>query len=140
MSNEGWFERERLHLAAQDGDLAQVKRLIAEGLDVNAFDELGNTPLHWAAMKEHLEVAAFLIEAGADVNAHDEAQIGNTPLAEIAGNCSLAMARLLVDAGADPTIRGWMQMNALDRSKRRKHGEGPRVHALLAETARRKRS
>jgi ankyrin repeat protein len=134
------YENERLHFAAQNGDLSLIKCLFAAGSDINAFDSLGMTALHWAAKKEHLEVAAYLIEAGADVNARHEPRIGDTALGEIAGNCSFEMARLLVDAGADPSIRGWMQLNALDRAKRRKRGDGPRVYALLAGAVGRKRT
>jgi ankyrin repeat protein len=138
MFDDDWYERERLHFAAQDGDLSQIKRLVAEGSDVNAFDSLGKMALHWATKKEHLDVAAFLIERGADVNARHEPSIGDTPLGEVAGNCSFEMARLLVDTGADPSIRGWMNLNALDRARSRKRGDGPRVYALLAQAAGRK--
>jgi ankyrin repeat protein len=131
-----WFEREQLHFAAQDGDLQRVMELVSKGYPLNSFDEIGKTPLHYAVENERLDVAKFLIEAGADVNAHDEATISNTPLAEIAGNCSLAMATLLIEAGADPTIRGWMQLNALDRAKDRRRGDGPDVYKLLLMTAR----
>jgi ankyrin repeat protein len=131
------FEGQDLHLAAQDGDVEGVKTLIAEGADVNSFDDLAMTPLHWAARGEHIEVMKVLIEAGADVNAHDESRIGNTPLCEVAGNCSLEVARLLVESGADPTIPGWMQTTALDRSSERKRPEGRRVHELLDARARR---
>jgi ankyrin repeat protein len=100
------YEQELLHFAAQHGDLSQIERIIVDGSDVNAFDSLGMTPLHWAAKGEHLNVVAFLIKYGADVNAHHEPSIGDTPLGAVAGNCSFEMARLLVDAGADPSIRG----------------------------------
>jgi ankyrin repeat protein len=128
-------DQEELHFAAQKGDLATVDRLLADGTDINAFDELGKTALHWAAMNEHLEVAAFLIDQGADVNARHEPSIGDTPLGEVAGSCSYELARLLLAAGADPTIRGWMQLNALDRAKGRKRGDGPRVYALLLQAS-----
>jgi ankyrin repeat protein len=130
------FEEQNLHFAAQDGDLDEVRRLVAEGPNVNVFDTIGMTPLHYAVKEEHLEVAQFLIEHGADVNAHHEPTISNTPLAEVAGTCSLQMARLLVDAGADPTIRGWMQLNALDRAQGRKSGDGPDVSELLLRASR----
>ena len=122
---------DELQIAAQQGDLELVKSLIEQGFEINAFDELGMTALHYAAKNEHYEVAAYLIEHGAEVNAHHEPTIGNTPLGAIAGNCSLAMAQILVDAGADPTIRGWMQLNALDRAMERKRGDGPAVYSLL---------
>ena len=130
------FEEVLLHVAAQDGDLDEVRRLLAQGRDINAFDDLGKTPLHYAVMEEHLEVARFLIEQGADVNAHHEPTISNTPLSEVAGNCSMAIAKLLIDAGADPTIRGWMQLNALDRAEGRKRGDGPEVYELLLRAGR----
>jgi ankyrin repeat protein len=133
MIDDGWFDREQLHLAASDGDLPRVEQFVADGCDINAFDDLGKTPLHYAAERGHLGVATFLLGCGADVNAHHEPSIGNTPLGEIAGECSLEMARLLVESGADPTIRGWMQLNALDRAKARLRGEGPLVYALLVQ-------
>lgn len=138
MIDDEWFDREQLHVAALDGDLVQVRALVAEGYDVNAFDELGKTPLHCAAEREHLDVVNFLLKNGADVNAHHEPSGGNTPLGDVAGGCSLEMARLLVDAGADPTIPGWMQLTALDRAQMRVRDDGPRVYALLKNAACRK--
>jgi ankyrin repeat protein len=129
------FDADRLHAAAQDGDLDEVRRLLAEGLDVNAFDEISMTPLHYAAEHEHLEVCRCLIGAGANVNAHEEAKIGDTPLRLVAARCSLALAALLIEAGADPTIPGWMQLTALDDAKERKRGDGPAVYDLLLRTA-----
>jgi hypothetical protein len=73
--------------------------LISQGYDPNAFDALGNTPLHYAAKNEHFHIVAFLLSQGANVNAHDEARIGNTPLTEIAGSCSLKMAQMLSKPG-----------------------------------------
>ena len=133
------FDGERLHFAAQEGDLDEVKRLVAEGCDINAFDELGKTPLHYAAERERFEVARYLLEQGADVNAHHEPSIGNTPLSEIAGSCSLRRATLLVDSGADPTIPGWMQLTALHRAEKRTRGEGPQVYQLLVRAAKARR-
>jgi ankyrin repeat protein len=129
------FEKQRLHSAAQHGDLSLVGRLIDDGFDVNAFDEMGKTPLHYAVEHEHLEVARFLIERGADVNAHHEPTISNTPLAEIAARCSYDIAKLLVDSGADPRIAGWMGLNALHRAKDRKRDEGRRVYELLVRAS-----
>jgi ankyrin repeat protein len=138
--DEDPFADVALHFAAQDGDLDQVHQLLSEGRDVNAFDDLGKTPLHYAVEQEHYDVAKRLIEHGANVNAHHEPTIGNTPLGEIAGSCSFRIAKLLVDSGADPTIRGWMQLNAVDRAERRKQGDGEAVYQLLVRAAERHRS
>jgi ankyrin repeat protein len=132
---DDWFEVEKLHIAADEGDLDEVRRLVSEGYPVTEFDELSMTPLHYAAKGNHLEMARFLIEAGADVNAREEAKIGETPLGEVAANCSYEMAELLIKAGADPTIPGWMQLTALHRAARRKREVGQRVYALLLAVA-----
>jgi ankyrin repeat protein len=125
-----------LHEAVARGDIPVVKALLAEGHDPNAFDDISFTPLHHAANKGHLEIVQLLLQAGADINAHDESRIGDTPLGHVAGSCSLAVAQALVAAGANPTIRGWMQLSALDRAKDRKKDEGRRVYELLCNASR----
>jgi ankyrin repeat protein len=46
-----------------------LKRHLTAGTNVNAKDESGWTPLHWAASKVHNNTAKLLIKEGADVNA-----------------------------------------------------------------------
>ncbi len=122
---------DRLHWAAQEGDLETVKRLIAEGTPINAFDDLGHAPLHYAAAKEHLGVVKYLIAAGADVNAQDESRAGNTVLGHVAQRCSFELAVILISAGADPTRPGSMQLTPLVKASERKRGDGPRVYRLM---------
>jgi ankyrin repeat protein len=132
MEENDWLENERLHFAAQDGDIEEVKKCIDEGFDVNAFDEdMRFTPLHYAVKNEHAEVALFLIENGADVNARDQDNAGNTPLCEVAKTCSYKIAKLLIDAGADSSIPGWMQLTAIDKAKKRIKGDGHKVYNLF---------
>jgi ankyrin repeat protein len=129
------FQREQLHHAAKAGDLTRVNELIERKYPVNRFDDLGKTPLHYAVQDNRIEIVKRLLEAGANVNAHDERVIGNTPRSEEAGDCSYEMAKVLVDAGADPTIRGWMQINALDRARQRKDPNARKIVRLLEEAA-----
>jgi ankyrin repeat protein len=128
---DNWYTQEQLHIAVQDGDCDEIRQLIAEGYDVNGFDELSTTPLQYAVEAENLEVAQLLIDLGANVNAHDAAKSGNTALAAVAQTCSLAVAEFLLQCGADPTIPGWMHLSALDRAKERKKPEGVQVYKLL---------
>ena len=67
-----------IHTAAEAGNIEAVKQHLAEGADVNAKGEKGETPLHGAAFTGRMEVVELLIENGADVNAKDED--GATPL------------------------------------------------------------
>lgn len=128
-------DRFALHAAAQRGDVALVQELLARGAPVNVFDEIGMTPLHYAAKEGHVPVLDLLLRAGAEVDAQDPRVIGNTPLGEVAGHCSYEVAQRLLAAGADPTVRGWMQLSALDRAGKRTRPEGLRVRELLHEAA-----
>jgi ankyrin repeat protein len=143
MSNEdewAWFNAERLHRAAASGDLEQIKTLLKEGCEIDAFEEdLPYTALHYAVMENHVDAARYLIQEGANVNVHDEARIADTPLGKVAGTCSVEIAELLIGAGADPTIPGWMQITALDRSEKRGDAEGKKVHKLLCDAVKKLR-
>lgn len=58
-----------LHRAAQDGDVAAIRRLASEGADHEVRDGAGRTPAHVAAFASEDAALSALAEAGADVNA-----------------------------------------------------------------------
>jgi hypothetical protein len=62
---------EALRLAASRGDVAAVRRMLAEGVEVDAGNRYGATALLLATRNGHREVVAALLEAGADVNRKD---------------------------------------------------------------------
>jgi ankyrin repeat protein len=66
-----------LHDAVQQGNLAEVKRLLDAGHDVNAADEGGATPLHVAAFQGDHDMVQLLLGRGADRSARDAD--GDTP-------------------------------------------------------------
>lgn len=55
-----------LHLAAANGDLDELKRLLAQTQEIDLEDEQGNTPLMFAVMMRQEEVARFLQRQGAN--------------------------------------------------------------------------
>lgn len=66
--------------AASRGDLTEIKRLIATGVDLNAADYDGRTALHLAASEGQLYVVSDLLQRGVNVNPVD--RWGGTPLAD----------------------------------------------------------
>jgi len=129
--DDDWFERERLHRAAADGDLPEVERLVGTGTEINAFDDLSRTPLHYAAEHEHYKVAVWLLDHGANINAYDEKMIGETALCLAAQKDYPEMVELLLKYGADPDINGWVGLTARIRAQRRKDDEGRKIAALI---------
>src|SRR6266481_1450847 len=78
-----------------------VRMLIEAGADPNARDPdqpSSETPLHWAASSDDVDVASALIDGGADVEAPN-GSIG-TPLDNAIGYACWHVARLLVQRGA----------------------------------------
>lgn len=67
-----------LCLAASEGDLTELRRLVGRGLDANACDYDGRTPLHLACAGGHIETLRFLISIGVDPNRAD--RFGNKPI------------------------------------------------------------
>ena len=81
-----------------------LRRLLAEGAEVNSRDNEGNTLLMLAAHAGNLAMVHALIKSGADVNACDER--GWTPLMKAAYNADLDrgfadVVQALIDAGAN---------------------------------------
>jgi ankyrin repeat protein len=58
------------------------------------------TPLHWAASSDDVEVARALIDGGADIEAPGASIAGGTPLDDAVGYGCWQVARLLVERGA----------------------------------------
>jgi ankyrin repeat protein len=89
-----------LMAAVLRGDRAAVRRLVADGADVNERNESDATALMWAL--DDLETTRLLIDRGADVNARSDDQ--RTPLIIAAGrHGSSPVVRLLLEHHANPS-------------------------------------
>jgi uncharacterized protein len=89
----------RLPEAAMKRDIAAIRALLQQKVDVNAPGKDGTPALHWVVRVDDLETAQLLIRAGADVKFAD--RYGVTPLYLACTNGNAAMIKLLLDAGAD---------------------------------------
>jgi uncharacterized protein len=90
--------------AVMRGDLAAVRRLLAQKADVNGAQIDGATALHWAVYRNEVETAEVLIGAGADPKASNREGITPLFMAGLYGNPR--MVEVLLKGGADPKQRG----------------------------------
>ena len=89
-----------LIVAVRAVDVAAVRALLAEAVDVNARQPDGATALHWAMHREHVEIADLLIGAGADVDTAND--LGVTPLLMASARGHGELVERLLAAGASP--------------------------------------
>jgi ankyrin repeat protein len=90
-----------IHLAAHQGDLDEIRRLIAQGDDLEARDGRGRTPVHIAAFASHEEVIALLAAAGADMNALEGQAYDAVTIAAVANDIDMLSAALNAGNRAD---------------------------------------
>ena len=95
----GAAQTDSLHDAAERGDVAAIKQLIAAGDDVNVRRSVKGgsvTPLHFAAQEGHADIVEALVAAGADVNAMTIR--GHTPLVYARSNSHVGVITVLETA------------------------------------------
>ena len=83
--------------ACREGDLLQVKRLVAEGAPVNPTNRWAVTPLQLACQAGEIDVAQFLINSGADINRG----AGETPLLAAISSRNKSLVRLILSHEPD---------------------------------------
>ena len=90
--------------AASRGDVAALERHAAEGAPLDVPDPaLGTTPLGWAALHGHVDVAEWLLDNGAGV--HTLNGDGSTAMHSAAFMGRAEIVRLLLERGGDPHAR-----------------------------------
>lgn len=78
-----------LHMAAQSGDVAEIRRLAALGVDIDQRDSGGRTAIHIAAFASQDEALKALAEVGADMNALDARRYDVVTIAAVANDPDL---------------------------------------------------
>jgi ankyrin repeat protein len=92
------------HEAARAGDVETLEALLEQQPElVNAMDERGRTPLHYAAGFGQEEAVRLLLERGADINVGDGSGMSAVDFAFLAERAAgtARLTRLLVSEGAE---------------------------------------
>jgi ankyrin repeat protein len=93
---------ESLRQAALDGMAPQVKELLDSGVDPDASDQDGVTPLMLSAFNGHSVIVLELLARGVMVDGKD--RLGRTALLYAATGPFPETVKILLDKGADPNI------------------------------------
>jgi len=107
------------HGAAGAGNVAELRRLVAEGMDVDVQDGYGATALHWAADNNKVSAIHALVKLGAFLEA--KTATGATPLHLAAASGHGGAIRALVQLGANKgakAVDGETPLHAAARNDR----------------------
>jgi uncharacterized protein len=107
---------------------ATVRALVDAGADVNARylgPESTETPLHWAASSNDVDVLDALVDAGADIEAPGAIIGGGSPLADATAFGQWKAARRLIERGARPTLWHAAALGLMDQIEAGLAGEPP---------------
>lgn len=86
--------------AAKKGDVAELKKLLDQGVNVDSKNKYGVTALGFACSKGQLDAVQLLIERGADVNAEDTFYHA-TPISWAIENGHNDIVKFLLQKGAN---------------------------------------
>jgi ankyrin repeat protein len=110
---------EMLAKACRLGDVKTAESLLSAGVDPDAPDRYGATPLYYAASFNQSEIVQLLLAYHADpnarvsINTRDASQTTTTPLQSAAGLGNVRITRILIAAGASVNTKGASGRTAL---------------------------
>src|SRR5437016_3522310 len=110
------MSRQKIHEAADRGDLKAIEQELKKGVDVNADGGDGWTPLHLATFSNQSDTMKFLIAKKADLN-RQRTILGETPLMDAAAFSYEEAVKILLENKADTTIKDKDGQTALDWAK-----------------------
>jgi ankyrin repeat protein len=101
------------------GDLAAVRKLLDDGVDVNWKDTEGRTALMWASAYGHAEVVKLLLDKGAQIDVQNNG--GGMALMWASVNGKVECVRLLLEKGADMSLKCKDGLTAKDKAVEKGH-------------------
>jgi ankyrin repeat protein len=93
----------QLHDACKSGEIAAVRKLLDNGVDMNWKNTFGDTALIYASVHGHVEIIKLLLDRGAQIDTRDN--IEGTALMNACFHGKIDCVRLLLDRGADTSLK-----------------------------------
>jgi ankyrin repeat protein len=82
-------------------------------MDVNAYDEHGYTPVHYASRRGNLKVLKYLVSKNGDINLKTRTDGADTAILLSIDSGDVNVTHYLVSRGADPSVANTYGFNAL---------------------------
>ncbi len=117
--------------AIERGNLGFLQQLLEKGIEPDARDESGRTPLSWAAGNGQETFIKLLLEKGASPVSNNDS--GRGPLWWAAKNGQVTVVELLLTKGADIEVRDYVGRTALMEAAA--NGQPSVVELLLSKGA-----
>ena len=99
-------------VCAKEGDIEAAKMFLAEGMNINACDEKGQSALMQASLWGQVEMVKLLLDKGADAKIRSKETQGTALMEAVAGQHP-NIIRLLAQNGADVNARDILNRSPL---------------------------
>ncbi|MEX0499881.1 Ribulose-5-phosphate 4-epimerase and related epimerases and aldolases [Raoultella terrigena] len=117
-------------LAAEQGNLAQLKQCLLKGVNINSANRHGQTAIVLASLHQHYDCVAQLIAAGIDINKQDQTRLN--PFLISCLNNDLTLLRLILPA--DPDLNCLTRFGGVGLTPACEKGHLAIVKELLTQT------
>jgi len=94
-------EKEDIFVAAANGNMSLLTTMLdQQKIDINSVDNDGSTALHWACLKNRMEIVKYLLERGAHIDVANQTE-GHTALMWSCVSGNIAVTHYLLEQGAN---------------------------------------
>lgn len=108
-----------------------IRRLIERGVNVNARDSYGNTPLHYAARSKKPELIDVLLRSGAEIDPVNRDGLTPLRLMLLSKPVNLQSVELFLSRGANPNQKKEGGITVREYAQRISHGDNRAIIELF---------
>jgi ankyrin repeat protein len=113
-------QEEHLLQASYNGNFEEIRELVEAGVNVNCESNYRNTPLYYASINNHTEIALFLLKHGAKPDTKGGSH-ADTPLINAVAFNNKTLVEQLIEVGANINLQNDSGRTALIVAVRKKN-------------------